>query len=155
MFETSITVIGNVITDPVTRNTSAGEVVSFRMASNSRRRDPVTNEWINDKTLFLTVSCWRKLAAGVAASVEKGRAIIASGTVHTSEYTTGDGEYRASLEMNATAVGIDLSRSIVKVCGYPAGPAPIVEVVDPDAPQIESDPDPESNGSPEPELAPA
>ena len=89
MFETPMTVVGNVISEPSVRTTSVGEVVSFRMASNSRRRDADTNEWINDKTLYLSVSCWRKLASGVAASVEKGRPVIATGTVRTAEYTTG------------------------------------------------------------------
>lgn len=131
MFETPMTVVGNVISEPSVRTTSVGEVVSFRIASNSRRRDADTNEWINDKTLYLSVSCWRKLASGVAASVEKGRPVIATGTVRTAEYTTGDGEHRSTLEMTAAAVGIDLSRCIVKVCGFPSGgAAPAGDVVD-------------------------
>ncbi len=131
MFETHMTVVGNVISDPTVRTTSGGEVASFRMASNSRRRDPDSNEWVNDKTLYLSVSCWRKLASGVAASVEKGRPVIATGIVRTSEYVTGDGEHRSTLEMSATAVGIDLSRCIVKVHGFPSGGSvPTVEAVD-------------------------
>ncbi|GAB09590.1 putative single-stranded DNA-binding protein [Gordonia araii NBRC 100433] len=135
MFETPMTVVGNVISEPKVRVTSAGEVVSFRMASNSRRRDPDTGEWVNDKTLYLSVSCWRKLASGVAASLEKGRPIVAHGTVRTSEYVTGEGEHRSTLEMTATSVGLDLSRCIVKVVGFPnGGAAPVVEVVDPESP---------------------
>jgi len=119
MFETSMTVVGNVITDPIVRRTATGDVCSFRMASNSRRRNPDGDGWVDDKTLYLTVSCWRRLSSGVAASVEKGHVVIASGNVHTSEYVNRDGERRATLEMNAAHVGHDLVRSIVKVCGFP------------------------------------
>ncbi|MFT3899716.1 MAG: single-stranded DNA-binding protein [Gordonia sp. (in: high G+C Gram-positive bacteria)] len=118
MFETHLTVVGTVITDPLVRKTGSGDVVSFRVASNSRKFDAEKNEWNNDKVLYLGVSCWRKLAAGVAASVQKGNPIIVSGTVRTNEYTVGD-EKRSSLEMDAKAVGLDLSRCIVKFCGYP------------------------------------
>ncbi|HRC51375.1 MAG TPA: single-stranded DNA-binding protein [Gordonia sp. (in: high G+C Gram-positive bacteria)] len=123
MFETAMTVVGNCITEPVMRPTSAGDVTSFRMASNSRRRDSETGDWANDKTLYLTVSCWRKLAMGVAASVEKGRPIIVTGHVHTSEYVGADGQMRTSLEMTATSVGLDLARCIARTVGFPATPA--------------------------------
>jgi single-strand DNA-binding protein len=119
MFETHMTVVGNCITEPAMRQTSVGDVTSFRMASNSRRRDPETGEWTTDKTLYLTVSCWRKLAMGVAASVEKGRPIIVTGNVHTSEYMGGDGQMRTSLEMTAASVGLDLARCIARTVGFP------------------------------------
>lgn len=127
MFETHMTVVGNCITEPAMRQTSVGDVTSFRMASNSRRRDPETGEWTTDKTLYLTVSCWRKLAMGVAASVEKGRPIIVTGNVHTNEYVGGDGQMRTSLEMTATSVGLDLARCITRTVGFPSIPVPSTE----------------------------
>ncbi|MFT4199300.1 single-stranded DNA-binding protein [Gordonia sp. (in: high G+C Gram-positive bacteria)] len=126
MFETPMTVVGQVITDPIVRKTAGGDVVSFRVASNSRRLNSETGEWEDDKTLYLSVSCWRKLALGVAASVAKGRPIIVHGNVRTSEYTVGD-ERRSSLEMTAKAVGLDLSRCIVKFCGFPNDPVPAAD----------------------------
>lgn len=111
MYETHGTVVGTVITDPVKRETAAGEeVMSFRMASNVRRRDRESGEWVDGGTLYLTVSCWRRLVQGVGASLMKGDPIIAHGELRTNEYRTRDGEPRTDLEMRASAVGPDLAR---------------------------------------------
>ena len=114
MFETPITVVGRIITDLRRRVVGDQEVISFRVASNSRRR---TGEgtWEPGQTLYITVNCWGKLVTGVGAGLYKGAPIIAVGTVHTSEYEDKDGIKRSSLEMRATAVGPDLSKVIVRV----------------------------------------
>ncbi|CAM3031515.1 single-stranded DNA-binding protein [Prescottella defluvii] len=116
MYETHGTVVGTVITDPVKRETTSGEeVMSFRMASNVRRRDRETGEWTDGATLYLTVSCWRRLVQGVGASLMKGDPIIAHGELRTNEYKTRDGEPRSDLEMRATAIGPDLARCTAKL----------------------------------------
>jgi single-strand DNA-binding protein len=111
MYETHTAVVGTVITNPVKRPTNSGEeVLSFRMASNTRRQDRSTGEWTDGGTLYLTVTCWRRLVAGVGASLMKGDPVIACGQLRTNEYTTKDGVDRADLEMRASAVGPDLAR---------------------------------------------
>ena len=111
MYETHGTVVGTVITDPIKRETTSGEeVMSFRMASNVRRRDRESGEWIDGGTLYLTVSCWRRLVHGVGASLMKGDPIIAHGELRTNEYKTRDGEPRSDLEMRAASIGPDLAR---------------------------------------------
>ncbi|MFC9790527.1 single-stranded DNA-binding protein [Rhodococcus sp. NPDC127528] len=116
MYETHTAVVGTVITMPAKRLTNSGEeVVSFRMASNTRRRDQSTGEWTDGGTLYLTVSCWRRLVAGVGATLMKGDPIIAYGQLRTSEYTTRDGVERSDLEMRASALGPDLARCIAKL----------------------------------------
>ncbi|SEL64200.1 single-stranded DNA-binding protein [Rhodococcus maanshanensis] len=111
MYETHTAVVGTVITNPVKRPTNSGEeVLSFRMASNVRRQDRSTGEWTDGGTLYLTVTCWRRLVAGVGASLMKGDPVIACGQLRTNEYTTKDGVDRADLEMRASAVGPDLAR---------------------------------------------
>lgn len=114
MFETPITVVGRIITDLRRRVVGDQEVISFRMASNSRRR---TGEgaWEPGNSLYITVNCWGKLVTGVGAGLYKGASIIAVGTVHTSEYEDRDGIKRSSLEMRATAVGPDLARMIARI----------------------------------------
>ena len=114
MFETSITVIGRIITDLRRRVVGGQEVISFRLASNSRRRT-AEGTWEPGQTLYLTVNCWGNLVTGVGAGLYKGASIIAVGTVHTSEYEDRDGVKRSSLEMRASAVGPDLARSIVRI----------------------------------------
>jgi len=114
MFETPMTVVGRIITDPRRRVVADQEVISFRVASNSRRR---TGEgtWEPGNSLFVTVNCWGKLVTGVGAGLYKGAAVIAVGTVHTSEYEDREGAKRSSLEMRATAVGPDLARVIARI----------------------------------------
>lgn len=115
MFETPLTVVGRVITDPRRRRVNDQEVVSFRVASNSRRRDADGN-WEPGNTLYITVNCWgSKLVTGVGAALGKGTAVIAVGHVYTSEYDDKDGVRRSSLEMRATSVGPDASKAIVQV----------------------------------------
>ncbi len=52
MYEAMATVVGTVVTHPVKRDLSNGEqVLTFRMASNSRRLDFATGEWVDNGTL--------------------------------------------------------------------------------------------------------
>jgi single-strand DNA-binding protein len=114
MFETSITVIGNIVNDPHGRRVGDQEVIKFRVASNSRRRT-ADGTWEAGNTLFVTVNCWGRLVTGVGAALRKGDPVIVVGHVYTSEYEDRDGNRRSSLEMRATSVGPDLSRSIVRI----------------------------------------
>ena len=85
------------------------------MASNSRRRT-AEGQWEPGNSLYVSVNCWGKgLVKGVGASLGKGDPVIVVGFVHTSEYDDRDGVRRSSLEMRATAVGPDLSRSTATV----------------------------------------
>ena len=114
MFETPITVVGRIITDPRRRVVGEQEVISFRVASNSRRRT-AEGGWEPGNTLYITVNCWGKLVTGVGAALYKGAPVIAVGTVHTSEYEDREGAKRSSVELRASAVGPDLSRAIVRI----------------------------------------
>jgi len=132
MFETHLTVIGRVVTDPRRRIVGDQELISFRVASNSRRRTG-DGTWEPGNSLYITVNCWGKLVTGVGAGLYKGAPVIAVGDVYTSEYDDKEGIRRSSLEMRATAVGPDLSRSIVRFEQPQARPAepvadePVVE----------------------------
>jgi single-strand DNA-binding protein len=114
MFETPITVVGRIVTDLRRRVVADQEVISFRLASNSRRRT-ADGTWEPGNTLYVTVNCWGKLVTGVGAGLYKGASVIAVGTVHTSEYEDRDGAKRSSLEMRASAVGPDLARVIARI----------------------------------------
>jgi single-strand DNA-binding protein len=114
MFETPLTVVGNIVNDPIRRNVGDNEVMKFRVASNSRRRG-ADGKWEAGNSLFVTVNCWGRLVSGVGASLGKGSAVIVVGHVHTSEYDDRDGNRRSSVEMRATAVGPDLSRCVAHV----------------------------------------
>ncbi|GBE65099.1 single-stranded DNA-binding protein [Mycobacterium sp. MFM001] len=114
MFETPLTVVGNIVNDLQRRQVGDQEVIKFRVASNSRRRG-ADGTWEPGNSLFVTVNCWGRLVTGVGASLRKGSAVIVVGHVHTSEYEDRDGIRRSTLEMRATSVGPDLSRCIAHV----------------------------------------
>ncbi|WP_454199480.1 single-stranded DNA-binding protein [Nocardia sp. Marseille-Q1738] len=124
MYEANATVIGTIATHPIKRDLTNGEqVVTFRLASNSRRLDHTSGQWVDNGTLYLTVSCWRRLVAGVDASLRRGDPIIAYGQLRSHEYRSKDGVERRDLEMRATAVGPDLSRCAAHVTRW-SDPAP-------------------------------
>ena len=114
MFETPITVVGRLVSDPTRRTVGEQDVVKFRMASSARRR---TGEgtWESGDSLFLNVNCWGKLVTGVVGSLQRGDAVTVVGNIYTSEYDDRDGNRRSSLELRAHAVGPDLSRYIVNL----------------------------------------
>src|SRR5579884_3010321 len=59
--EPSITMTGNLVSDPVRRVTAAGVVVTrLRLASNHRRFDRERGEWISADPVYLDVNCWRQ-----------------------------------------------------------------------------------------------
>lgn len=121
MFETYTAIVGTVVSEPRHRTTKTGdEVVSFRVACNSRRRDRESGEWNDGPVLYLTISCWKRLLAGVALAIRKGRPIIAHGQIRTREYFDAEGHKRADLEMTAGAIGLDLARCLVTYRGTPA-----------------------------------
>lgn len=142
MFETPLTVVGNIVNDPIRRQVGDQEVMKFRVASNSRRRGPDGN-WEPGNSLFVSVNCWgQRLVSGVGASLRKGSAVIVVGHVHTSEYEDRDGIRRSTLEMRATSVGPDLSRCIAHVektvaveadTAAPSGSEPAADDAEPDA----------------------
>lgn len=114
MFETPFTAVGNVITDPVLRRVGDQDFVKFRMASNSRRRTP-EGSWETINTLYVTVTCWGKVATGMAAVLYKGDPVVVVGQIYTDEYEDKDGIRRSSVEVRASAVGPDLSRVRAKL----------------------------------------
>lgn len=114
MFETPMTAVGRIITDLRRRVVGDQEVISFRMACNSRRRT-TEGTWEPGNTLYITVNCWGRLVTGVGAGLYRGAPVIATGVVHTSEYEDKDGIKRSSLEMRANAVGPDLSKVIIRI----------------------------------------
>ncbi|BBZ08485.1 single-stranded DNA-binding protein [Mycolicibacterium doricum] len=114
MFETPITIVGNIVNNPFRQRIGDQEVIRFRMASNSRRRT-ADGAWEPGNSLFVSVSCWGRLVTGVGASLVKGDAVIVVGQVYTSEYDDREGVRRSSVEVRATAVGPDLSRCVARI----------------------------------------
>jgi len=114
MFETPITVVGNIVTKPDRRRVGDQELIKFRVASNSRRRTAEGN-WEPGNSFFVTVNCWGRLVTGVGAALGKGDPVVVVGNVYTSEYDDKEGVRRSSVEVRATSVGPDLARCIARI----------------------------------------
>ena len=114
MFDTPITVVGNIVTRPDRRRVGDQELIKFRVASNSRRRTADGN-WEPGNSFFVTVNCWGRLVTGVGAALGKGDPVVVVGYVYTSEYEDKDGNRRSSVEVRATSVGPDLARCVARI----------------------------------------
>jgi single-strand DNA-binding protein len=112
MYDTTVTIVGNAITMPEWRRLEKTQVLvaHFKVASHSRRWDRVANRWIDGNSLRVRVNCWRRLAEGVSSSVKVGDPVVVCGRMYTRDWTTEDGQHRVAYELDAVAIGHDLSR---------------------------------------------
>ncbi|MEO6204518.1 MAG: single-stranded DNA-binding protein [Mycobacteriales bacterium] len=114
MHEPVLTVVGNIGRTPRQRVLANGTIVAdFRLASTPRRFDKATSSWNDGDTTWFGVTCWRALAEHCAQSLGKGDRVIVTGRLTTRTWVNDQGEERSSLEIDATAVGFDLTRGPV------------------------------------------
>jgi single-strand DNA-binding protein len=122
--ETTITVIGNLTSDPELRFTPSGSAVAnFTIASTPRSFDRQSNEWKDGETLFLRASVWREAAENVAESLTKGTRVVAQGRLKSRSYETKEGEKRTVIEFEVDEIGPSLTYSVAKVTRKEKGQA--------------------------------
>ncbi|MEU3272017.1 single-stranded DNA-binding protein [Saccharomonospora sp. NPDC006951] len=107
--ETMVTVVGNVSSE-LTRRTTAGgdEVLGFWLRSNERRFDKEEGRWCDGRQLSVKVTCRRRMAATVGASLTRGDPVIVTGRLSTNRFES-EGQQRSIPELEATAIGPNLS----------------------------------------------
>lgn len=129
MNDTWMTIVGNVVDEPRPRETKNGhKVTNFRVASTSRRFDREQERYVDNDTLYVNVTCWRGQAANVAESLHKGQPVMVYGRYYTRDYTKNE-QVRTSYELEATAVGHDLSRGVATFKRMNrVAPPPVIEV---------------------------
>lgn len=90
---------GNLTRDPEVRSLPSGtSVCSLRLASNTRRRDSSTGEWV-DKANYFEVTVWGAQAENCARFLAKGRPIAIDGRLEWREFETRDGQKRQVVEI--------------------------------------------------------
>ncbi|WP_026449195.1 single-stranded DNA-binding protein [Actinopolyspora mortivallis] len=108
MYETTVTLVGEVLSVPKSRQTRSGnQVVSFRMVSIARRFDRTSRRWVDGDRVYATVHCWKELAQGVLSSLDKKDPVVVTGKLRTREYEV-EGQRRVTAEVEASAVGLDV-----------------------------------------------
>lgn len=109
MNDTMVTVVGNVATNLEYRESATGGVARFRFAVTPRRWDRQSGSWLDGHTNFYTVFAWRALAMNLAGSVSVGEPLLVHGRLKVREEER-DGQRRTFVDIDAVAVGHDLSR---------------------------------------------
>lgn len=116
MNDIQITMIGNMVTDPVLRTVGDDiAVTGFRVASTPRRFDQSGSQWRDGETIFLSVTCWRRLAQNAAASLHKGDGVIVQGRLISRSFDDKEQQRRSVLEVEALSVGPDLNRGTAQL----------------------------------------
>lgn len=112
MFDTIVTIVGNVLTQPEWRRTKESNqlVANFRLVSTARRFDRESQNWVDGNSLRIRVSAWRRLAEGIASSIGVGDPVVVHGRIYSRDWDDEAGNHRITYEMEAHAIGHDLSR---------------------------------------------
>ena len=98
------------VADPELRYANNGNsVANFRVACNSRRKNPQTDQWEDGDTTFLSVSAFGGLAENVASRFKKGSKVNIAGQLKQREYEK-DGQRRTVYEVTANSVAEPVSR---------------------------------------------
>ena len=105
---TTTTIVGNAGSDPELRFGPSGTAVCSLSVAVSHRKKDQGGQWVDDGTDWFRVSAFGELAEHVAASIQKGQRVIATGRIRTRSYVDRSGQERTSLELSADAIGADL-----------------------------------------------
>ena len=104
MFQ-SVTIMGHLGQDPVTRYMPNGDAVcTFSVATSKRWTDAKTGE-VKESTIWFRCTAWRKLGELVAQHLQKGAGVLVVGELEQpGAFLDRDGQPRASLEIKADTV---------------------------------------------------
>ena len=95
---------GNLTRDPELRSLPSGtSVCNLRVASNTRRKDSSTGEWV-DKPNYFDVTVWGAQGENCAQYLSKGRPLAVDGRLEWREWQDKDGNKRQSVDIIADSV---------------------------------------------------
>lgn len=111
MNETYVTIQGRLVADPTLRHTREGVPFAvFRLAHSARR--PVRDKpgtFTDTATSYYDVSAFRSLGANIGSALHKGEPVTVFGRQRVNQFQRGDGSTGTSVQIEAFAVGHDLS----------------------------------------------
>lgn len=110
MRDIQTTIMGNATADPTAHPQEDGTITAkVRVAVTGRYYNLAAQDFTDRKTEFITVFARKGLARNLLASVHKGQPLIVTGRLNSSEWTGEDNAARHSLNIQAEAIGHDLS----------------------------------------------
>ena len=99
-----VTLTGNLTRDPELRSTPSGTAVcGLRIATNTRRKDGQTGEWI-DKPNYFDVTIFGRQGENAAQYLSKGRPVALDGRLEWREWQDKEGNKRQSVDIIADNV---------------------------------------------------
>ena len=99
----TVIIVGNLIKDPVFRQTTTGTpVTNFYIASNRKFKDNMGN-WKED-VCFIGIVAWYRLAESCYENLRKGSAILVEGELQSRNWKTEDGFNRNMVEIKARRI---------------------------------------------------
>lgn len=99
-----VVLTGNLTRDPELRSTGGGlSICSLRIASNTRRKDGQTGEWV-DKPNYFDVTIFGRQGENAAQYLSKGRPVGIDGRLEWREWQDQQGQKRQSVEIVADNV---------------------------------------------------
>jgi single-strand DNA-binding protein len=114
-----ITLVGILVTNPELRITPTGvTVATFTVVAHDRRYDPDTGHWTDTGATLLPCSIWsiwRHAAENVAESPTTGNRVLVTGVLRQREWDTTGGDKRYAYELDATEIGVSLTRATVRI----------------------------------------
>lgn len=106
----TITVVGNIATQPESITTSTGKTLTrLRLASSSRRYNTSQNQWEEGHTNWYTVRVWGRLGEHLNSSVGKGEQIIVQGRLKIETNQGDNGQTYTNITIDADNVGPSLT----------------------------------------------
>jgi len=132
----TLTLAGNLTSNVTLRATAGGAVANFRMAVNDDWFDKKSGQW-RSRTVYLQVSAWRRLAEHAADSLALGQPVLVVGRLRQREYEK-DGQSHTVVEVEADAIGHDLSWGRARFERTPRGPQTAEVASAPAAPETET-----------------
>ena len=116
MPDNTVTLIGNVVSDPSIRFTQGGAgVASFSIAVNRRWQNRQTQEW-EEQVSYFDVTCWNTLAENVTESIVKGTRVIVVGRLEQQTWEDKNtGDKRSKIQIAADSVAPDLRWATAQV----------------------------------------
>jgi single-strand DNA-binding protein len=138
--ETKLTISGNLTADPAAFASRTGDpFAKFRVASTSRVFDRTEGRYRDGEKVFLDVTCWRRLAENVLATLQKGDAVLVTGRLRQRSYEDQQGVRHTVVEISADAVAADLARCPARLVRSSTAPA-TDDRQEPEAPEYEEEP---------------
>ncbi|MER5677393.1 single-stranded DNA-binding protein [[Kitasatospora] papulosa] len=111
----TLTGVGRLTADPELRFTGSGKAVAdIRLAFNSRRLNPQTNQWEDGDVMYVRGSCWERLAENAAETLERGMEILVTGELRTESWEK-DGQKHERTALLIRSIAPNLAFATAKV----------------------------------------